>query len=194
MKRTLEITFKSGKSASDVLKRYEQNLYKNIESVIKYTAKQMTNKARRKFQSAKYDGNNDTYVYNVKVTSLTNKSLCTYNIVAEGTSVLFIEFGAGHYYQDVYDRFANPLRETAVPKPCDIGTYGKGYGMDDYWVFKITTPIQKPTEGFESVWNTKTGTFREGVAWTNGNKPARAMWGAVSYYYKEFENNFKRGG
>ena len=50
-----------------------------------------------------------------------------YRIVAEGDTLMFIEFGAGVHYPD-----SHPLANKFKAKH---GTYGKGLGKNDYWFY-----------------------------------------------------------
>lgn len=74
--------------------------------------------AKLHFFEALYDGINDA---DVTVEKRSNG----YAVVADGNSVLFIEFGAGVHYPDSHPE-ANGLTH---------GSYGKGYGKNDYWFY-----------------------------------------------------------
>lgn len=50
-------------------------------------------------------------------------------VFVEGEEVVFIEFGAGVYHNESVN---NPLSE-AVQFETDIGSYGKGQGLQPYW-------------------------------------------------------------
>lgn len=79
--------------------------------------------ASKLFGSAAYDGNND-----VQVTAEPTEN--GWRIIASGKAVLFIEFGAGVYYNG-----AEPYPE---PRPAGvekIGEYGKGKGKHSLWAF-----------------------------------------------------------
>lgn len=96
------------------------------------------------FQSVAYDGTND-----VEVGAAEWEDENTLVIRASGTSVLFIEFGAG-VYNDAY-----PVEPPAEISP--RGTYGKGYGKRRAWGYY--------DENGQTVI-------------THGNNPARAMFDA----------------
>ena len=50
-------------------------------------------------------------------------------VYVAGAEVVFVEFGAGAHYNHGNE---NPLSE-AVSFDTDIGSYGKGQGLNDYW-------------------------------------------------------------
>lgn len=52
------------------------------------------------------------------------------SVIVRGTEVAFVEFGAGIYHNS--GGFTNPLSE-AVQFETDIGSYGKGQGLQPYW-------------------------------------------------------------
>lgn len=71
------------------------------------------------------------------------------------------------------------IREIA-PRPQGIvplGYYGKGYGMNNYWVRPSRTMVKKNREGYV---HTKDGGIRNGALWTCGTPPKRALWRARS--------------
>lgn len=74
--------------------------------------------ARLHFFEALYDGINDAEVH-------LEKRDGGYAVVANGNSVLFIEFGAGVHYPDSHPE-ANGMAH---------GTYGKGLGKNDWWIY-----------------------------------------------------------
>ena len=76
-----------------------------------------------RFANAMYDGSNDVYV------SRTQDNNGTYEIVAEGQAVAFIEFGAGVYYNSGEYPLEKP------PGIVGIGEYGSGKGKRRGWVY-----------------------------------------------------------
>lgn len=76
-----------------------------------------------RFGGAYYDGDKDA---SVSVEPIANG----WKIVASGSSVFFIEFGAGVYF--------NGSEPYPLPRPdgiVGIGQYGKGQGKRDTWVY-----------------------------------------------------------
>jgi len=74
--------------------------------------------------------------------------------------------------------FANGGMTEKAPRPNGIvplGTYGKGWGVNEYWV--------RPTQNGrlanrETRVHKPNGEVRDNVAWTMGTKPVRALWRA----------------
>lgn len=52
------------------------------------------------------------------------------SVIVRGMEVAFVEFGAGIYHNSSGE--TNPLSE-AVQFSTDIGSYGKGQGLNNYW-------------------------------------------------------------
>ena len=87
--------------------------------------------ANTRFRNAKYAGDNDASagVDFDKDTGLAS-------VVAYGKAAPFIEFGTGilHGYESLQGARTSEVAQAYDPLP--IGTYGKGLGMDDYWVYE----------------------------------------------------------
>jgi len=89
------------------------------------------------FQEAQYDGDNDVVV-SLKWEG--NKV----ELIASGTSVLFIEFGSGIHYDS-----GNPLRKTTTPNVGAIGSYGRGQGATGkHWIYYSNDYPLNPTPSF----------------------------------------------
>lgn len=73
-------------------------------------------------------GTDTTHTTKVKVTS--NESVVTAVLTAKGEEILFIEFGAGIYYNGSVGSSPHPKGEEFGYL---IGTYGKGYGSKKVW-------------------------------------------------------------
>ena len=66
-------------------------------------------------------------------------------VTIKGKDIVFVEFGAGAYYNHGNE---NPLSEI-VEFETDIGTYGKGQGLNKYWfvaqnLISCGTPMYMP--------------------------------------------------
>lgn len=107
------------------------------------------------FSRVAYDGDNDVTVNPAPEWENDH----TLRIVASGTAVLFVEFGAGV--------FNPPYPAETPPEILPRGTYGKGYGKRKAWGFY-----------------TDTGE----LVITHGNAPARAMFDAGQRIRKEIVN------
>lgn len=99
-------------------------------------------------------------------------------IVCQGTQVLFIEFGVGVMNEtdsrDKNEKQQRPTIDGAYPANV-LGGYGKGYGKDDYWV--RPAKYVNRSAGETNV-HDRNGNVKQGVAWTMGHRPARALWRA----------------
>ena len=105
-------------------------------------------RARADFTAAMYAGDND-----VEIT--VNAILNGYELLASGTSVLFIEFGTG---------VINPEHPQSGEFGFSHGTYGKGHGANENgWVY-----VGEQGNAGQLV--------RGGVYRTRGNPPAKAMY------------------
>jgi len=178
------------KGILEAVKNFEKDNEEKLKSMTAYTAKQMAKKAQKGFNRAKYDGTNDVYCYAVQ-TNARGKQLCAYNIVAYSPSgsVAFIEFGAGTGKINSFTE-PNPFRKTVKPQKVikELGQYGKGRGMQDYWIFTNTNiSLTHATPNLAFVVD-RQGNPRPNTFWTGGNKPARAMWGARLDFDKKFNN------
>lgn len=113
--------------------------------------------ASAKFESAVYDGTNDTKV------KTEERDGRTAAVVAVGASVLFIEFGTGVMYPDNHPEAA---RNGMVR-----GAYGKGCGKQRTWGYYGDSG----TNGVEKT-NPKTGNT---VVLTHGNPANMSMYDTV---------------
>lgn len=115
-------------------------------------------------------------------------------IICQGNQVLFIEFGVGIMNdKDIsgrYDYWQRPIINGIYPYN-ELGFYGKRRGKDDFWV-RPAKYINR-SAGETSV-HDKNGNVRQGVAWTKGHRPARALWRSIFsalQKYKERIGRFK---
>ncbi len=111
--------------------------------------------AAYRFQSAQYDGTNDVQV------SLSWEGDNKVSILANGSAVLFIEFGTGITYSEQH-----PL---AAEMGAIRGEYGKGKGKQSSWGY-----YGEPGTNGKVRKETPKGT----LIITQGNPPARAMYDA----------------
>jgi hypothetical protein len=124
------------------LKEYATWLKNKTRELTERLAWLGTAEAARRFGAAMYDGVNDV---RVSARPIPNG----WEIVAEGQSVAFIEFGAGVYHNT---DGSYPDRPAGL---APIGTYGQGHGSQRAWYFKDST-----------------GEFMR----THGNPAAMGMW------------------
>lgn len=106
-----------------------------------------------RFASALYAGHNDA---SVSLVPLSNG----YEVIAEGESVCFIEFGSGVHYN------GTGIYPLSLPDGVsEIGTFGKGKGAHDYWFYKG----EPGTLGQPS-------SKRDGLVYTHGNPASMPMY------------------
>ena len=113
-------------------------------------------------------------------------------IICQGTQVLFIEFGVGKMNEtDSRDKGERQQRPTINGDyPANVlGGYGKGYGKDDYWV--RPAKYVNRSAGETNV-HDRNGNIKQGVAWTMGHRPARALWRARYSAIQKFKDRFGR--
>ena len=134
--------------------------------------------ALKGFQSSDYAGMKDYTITDLKW----SKNECSFE--AQGTTILFQEFGTGITYGDLEYGLNYPRSKTS---PTFMrGTYGKGKGSNpEGWVFVSSDDIQ--SKHTYPIHTKKSGTI---VYKTKGNEGAKAMLSAYNYI-KDF---IDRGG
>lgn len=118
-----QVTFPLSVSGIERLRRsveeYQRWLKDRSEKLLDRLGEEGYQIASAKFAQAVYDGTNDVFV------STENRGANIRAVVAVGSSVLFIEFGAGVVYPDDH------------PEADDLGMkrgeYGKGHGKQTSW-------------------------------------------------------------
>ena len=136
------------------LKAYKQTLKAKEKQLMEGLAKIGVQEASIRFSSAMYDGINDS---TVSLSPTANG----YEIVAEGESVAFIEFGTGVTH--------NTGEPSPLPRPegiVGIGEYGDGKGKRKAWGYR-----GDPGSSGEVKSN--------GIVITRGNPAAMPMWYAT---------------
>ena len=106
------------------LKAYKQEFLDREQKLLKGLAEIGLKEASVRFTTAMYDGVNDVSVR-------LDKDNNGYVIVADGSAVAFIEFGAGVYH-NTSEPYPNPRPNGIV----GIGEYGKGYGKRKAWGYR----------------------------------------------------------
>lgn len=137
------------------LKKYRKTLEDKQHRLLEELAKIGIDVATVKFQTARYDGENDVIVNKSPEWIGDNKLFIT----ATGNAVTFIEFGTGVHYAEQHPKGAalGAIR----------GTYGQGKGSRDSWGY-----YGNPGTNGKVVKENDKGT----VVLTHGNPPARAMY------------------
>ena len=122
-------------------------------------------RAELDFSNAIYDGTNDVTVH---VEPIDNG----YVVRATGGAVMFIEFGAGVYYNGE-GSYPGELEPGVV----GIGQYGQGRGKNDWWLYP------GPPGNAGGVPSTTV----PGMTITHGNPPAAAMYHAKQDVLQEVQ-------
>lgn len=150
MKTYISLNPKSIDRAIATIKLFQKNIVSKMDIICDRLAVLIKDEAYTRFINAEYDG-----VNNVEVTyTRTDKG---YLITARGNAILFIEFGAGVYYNGSGGSYPG-VRPSGL---AGIGEYGKGRGKNRAWGF---------------YW----GGNQQDLVVTHGNPPAAAM-----FYAKE---------
>lgn len=126
MSKTIKIklSVRSINAAIKEVEAYRNKLESIRETICRNLAQIGMQEASVRFESAHYDGVNDS---SVVIEPMDNG----YKVVAHGNSIAFIEFGAGVHY--------NAGSSYPLPKPSGIvgiGEYGKKQGKKDEWRYK----------------------------------------------------------
>lgn len=103
------------------LREYKAWVQKKANELAERLAIIGAREATVRFSGAYYDGDNDV---EISVEPIANG----YKIVASGSAVFFIEFGAGVYFNGE-EPYPNPRPAGVV----NIGEYGEGKGKQDVW-------------------------------------------------------------
>lgn len=119
-KHTIELSFKDIEYLQARYDNYRKALDKMTDELCRRLAYMGQDIAKLHFFEAAYDGINDAEVS-------VEKRQNGYAVKASGKTVLFIEFGTGVHYPDKHPEGA----ENGMIH----GTYGKGYGKNDYWYY-----------------------------------------------------------
>ena len=160
---SMKLSTKSIGKAIKELETYKREIAEKEKRLLEKLAYIGVKEASVRFTTAMYDGIND-----VNVTL--EKSGNSYAIVARGTAVAFIEFGAGVYHNSG-GAYPNPKPEGIV----GIGEYGKGRGKRRAWFYKGDAGTNGEVQ-------------KNGVVKTRGNPAAMPMW----YASEEMRNAILR--
>ncbi len=183
-----------------LVKNIEKNVKASAPKIVDAVSKEIEVNAKRNFNRAIPEiGADNPYIV---VSRVVNGNSATIRCIGE--QVLFAEFGAGlhnSYFERTitidnytrgnfsvkgYDRtivfsargFSKGGMKELMPRPSGIvqlGKYGKGYGVNEYWV-RPTTNGRLASR--ETNVHKRNGEMRNDVIWTMGTKPVRALWRA----------------
>lgn len=164
MSKTIKVRLdaRSIRSAVKEIEEYKKRLTRIGKQISKELADKGLEVARIGFQSAQYDGINDS---SVKIEP-TDRG---YKIIASGNAVAFIEFGAGVHHNPSGAPYPLGRPSWIVP----IGEYGKKMGRRDSWFFKAP---EDSKVGGEVVGAAKDGSV---IIKTHGNPAQMPMYHAL---------------
>lgn len=120
----IQLNARSIRNAIKEIEAYRNKLSRIREKICMELARIGMQEASVRFSNAQYDGTNDS---NVTI----EQTQSGYNVIANGSAVAFIEFGAGVHY--------NSGSSYPIAKPSgivEIGEYGKKQGKKDEWRYK----------------------------------------------------------
>ena len=117
---TIELSPSGCDKALKKIERYQKFFQRKLDVICRRVAKFGLVRAQKNFNAALYDGVKDV---TVEVDKIENG----YAVRANGTTVLFLEFGAGVHYPNDHPKAG----EMGIAH----GTYGRGLGNNDYWFY-----------------------------------------------------------
>lgn len=168
MSKTIKIDLNDLSSIDDAIKQvqeYQQKFSEKLRILEAKLANYGLRIASQSFDNAKYAGLNDVNCYVVPLDTGNG-----FKVVAEGSSVLFIEFGTG---------ILNPEHPQSAEFGFKHGTYGKRRGANPKgWVYDG----DPGNAGF---------VMKNGKVWTSGNPPSKSMYQASKGMAKELEHMIK---
>lgn len=155
----MKITVSIG-NVSEAIKQledYRDSLAKKQTEFLQRIAEVGVQEAEARFEQAQYDGVNDVVVHEPE---WVNDN--TIAVKASGSSILFIEFGAGVHY-------GTPQHEKAAEYGYERGGYGNHRGKNDFWFYQG----ERGTNGEEP---NDPDMAARGLVFTRGNPANRCMW------------------
>lgn len=121
MKRiVIDLSPEGCRDAVKELEQYQKSFKRKLDELCKRLAEYGLTKAQMYFDAALYDGVKDVSVTVEKIEG-------GYAVKASGSTVLFLEFGAGVHYPNDHPQ--------AGEFGIEHGTYGRGLGANDYWFY-----------------------------------------------------------
>lgn len=194
----MEIKFE-GKQLQSIINKKQKEIDKITKNALNEVVDYATTQAQNGFNNFIGEASTDDPNVTVKSSSIKRetKSAFSRKISCYGSQVLYIEFGVGLMpYNETEARMyrnvmldSNGVPISLRPHGIDpIGTRGKGYGSQDKWIRPSTTgEPQCVGEGHVHIkdkYGNDTGKVRTDVVWTEGHRPARALYRAVGMAIK----------
>jgi len=162
------VAIKGTDKVLDRLKRTVERIEKEVPNRVEAVVNNAASSAQSEYNAAPYDGVKDITVRSEKTGEK------TWSVIAEGTTLLFVEFGTGYHYPS-----DNPLQHPKAGGPASWSASAEGKGFLVGWKF-----IR-----FRGFWPIKKG---DKVVWVDGNPSANVMYHQTKYI-RELGINFIRG-
>lgn len=140
----ISLSEKSIQNAINEVRKYQRELISKNEVFVRRLAELGIPVIDQNIAVAQGDSdkNHNTYI---KINSFGSYSEA--KLVVEGVDLLFIEFGAGIYYNGSAGTSLHPKGEEFG---YTIGSYGKGKGKNDFWFYYADTGEAVMSRGTES--------------------------------------------
>ena len=174
---------------SDLVKRLEKKVDEVTKQTLNSYVDYASNLAQRGFDRFAFEASTDYPSVLVNSTPLRkDDDIYSRTIECRGDQVLFIEFGVGLMkYTDIETRLYEGILKDEHGMPIssrpssidEIGTYGKGYGSQDFWVRPSVDGIPRNADEMPVAIRGNPTQSRTDVVWTKGHRPARALYRAV---------------
>ena len=156
MGKTIEVNVFSSKSikqAINQLKEYKKWILKKTEQLIKELAEAGIDVIDENMEKASYtydskgiqSGSNTSHTTEVKIKK--TGDTVTANLVVNGEELMFIEFGAGVYYNGSAGNSPHPK---GAVNGMIIGSYGKHHGIQKVWGYYSDSGNLVLTHGVEA--------------------------------------------
>lgn len=153
MKVNCSLDVASLREAEEAIRKYATSLDAKNTEFLNVAAEKLKEDAQRGFSDAITDvvteasGNGMDYGSDVKVGILSGGKPNEKLVIASGSQLAFIEFGAGVHFNGAEGSKPHPKADDV--EAVGIGEYGKGYGTQDKWyigakTWTYGTPMQAP--------------------------------------------------
>jgi len=174
-------------NADEVANFLKRNLEKKRLEILQKFSEKATKQAQRNFNTFEKEVSTDkdrSVSVSNTATFYVDKDTIARKIECKGNQVAFIEFGVGikHYNEFYQSSASTDLAMYNRPKGIPIGGWGKHHGLDDYWIRPSNDGIPMNIYEMPVAIKNKSGDvigWRRDVVWTEGHRPARALWRAV---------------
>lgn len=144
MKINIELSQKSIQSAIKQIENYRDNLIRKNREFVKRLGEIGIPVIDSNIAVAAGDSDKTHDAY-IKINSFGDYAQAT--LIVSGKDLLFIEFGAGVYYNGAVGSSPNPLGSS---KGYTIGSYGKGNGSKDAWYYYADTGELVKSQGTQA--------------------------------------------